>query len=242
MNFANEARLELQRLAQEIARLEKDRDENVARRSLLTALLDLYRPAVATVTLPPVRRTTRASTRVSTRSTHVFTRLSRGRGRENPRSTGTLGPADTRVLDVIVAKPNIKMKGLQRRLREDMTPRIIGTCVARLLIRGHIAGTAKTGPFNATAGQPPTEPIVSRVPGPYPRQKVTREEVIETLRTLSAEFPEGVGPQKVSDTLQKPGGYIDYTQLQVLMQNLVKSYEIRRPAPGRYLPPLPAAD
>jgi hypothetical protein len=240
MNFANEARLELQRLDQEIARLEKDRDENVARRSLLTALLDLYRPAVATVTLPPVRRTTRASTPVSTRSTHVFTRLSRGRGRENPRSTGTLGPADTRVLNVIVAKPNIGMGGLQRRLREDMTPNIIGTCVARLLIRGYIAGTPKTGPFNAT-GVAPTEPTVTRLASSYPRQKVTREEVIDTLRSLAADNPEGLGPQKVADKLQKPGGYIDYSQLQVLMTNLAKGGEIRKLGPGQYLPPEPAA-
>jgi hypothetical protein len=73
---------------------------------------------------------------------------------------------------------------------------------------------------------------------PPPRQKVTGEEVIETLRTLAADHPNGVGPQKVIDKLQKPAEYIDYPQLQVLMTNLARSNKIRKLRAGRYLPPV----
>jgi len=71
---------------------------------------------------------------------------------------------------------------------------------------------------------------------PPPRQKVTREEVIEAVRSLSADHFEGVGPTQVIDKLKKPDQYIDYPQVQTLMANLARGGEIRKLGAGRYLP------
>ena len=236
--FRQSARRELERIDKEIARLGKQAQENYERRGLLRALLGLY-PATAStassVGQPPARVRTRprASTAVAG---NVFTRLSR-RGTTPPGPA----PADARVLNVIVNNPNINVENLRRRV-DSMAPNILGTCIKRLLARGYITGSPKTGPFRAT-GVAPTEPrpTVTRLASSYPRQKVTREEVIDAVRSMSAEHPEGVGPHQVIDKLQQPDHYIDYPQLQVLMTNLAKGSEIRKLGPGQYLPPEPAA-
>jgi hypothetical protein len=71
---------------------------------------------------------------------------------------------------------------------------------------------------------------------PPPRQKVTREEVIEAVRSLSTDHSEGVGPTQIIDKLKKPDQYIDYPQVQTLMANLARGNEIRKLGAGRYLP------
>src|SRR5262249_55981338 len=127
--FVYPARRELERLEKEIARLEKDRDENVARRSLLTAVLDLYK-------LRPYQET---MYRWGRKQPKVITQP---KARTGPR-------AATRVRATL--------------------PEVVGVCA--------------------------TLPKRRQVAHPTPRQKVTREEVIETLGSLSANHPEGIGPQ-----------------------------------------------
>jgi len=62
---------------------------------------------------------------------------------------GTPGPSDARVLAAIVRNPNISIDLLRRRV-PGMRENIVGTCVARLLAKRYISGTAKIGPFTAT--------------------------------------------------------------------------------------------
>ena len=238
--FRQSARRELERIDKEIARLGKQAQENYERRGLLRALLDLYPYPVASTTVSISQPAARARNRIGPRAPtagagNVFTRLSR-RGTTPPGPA----PADARVLNAIVNNPNINVENLRRRV-DSMAPNILGTCIKRLLARGYISGSPKTGPFRAT-GLAPTEPTVTRLAASYPgRQKVTRDEVIDALRSLAADNPKGVGPRQVIDKLQKPGGYIDYAQLQVLMTNLAKGSEIRKLAAGRYLLAEPAA-
>jgi hypothetical protein len=239
--FRQSARRELERIDKEIARLGKEAQENYERRGLLRALLDLYPYPVASTTVSISQPAARARNRIGPRAPtagagNVFTRLSR-RGTTPPGPA----PADARVLNAIVNNPNINVENLRGRVT-GMAPNIIGTCLRRLLKAGYITGSPRTGPFRAT-GVAPTEPrpTVTRLASSYPRQKVTREEVIDAVRSMSAEHPEGVGPHQVIDKLQQPDHYIDYPQLQVLMTNLAKGSEIRKLGPGRYLPAEPAA-
>lgn len=83
--------------------------------------------------------------------------------------------------------------------------------------------------------------------GPLPRQTtvrvrrqvVTREQILDTLRRLAGQRPEGVGPQDIINVVEEtkaPDCYIPYEQVQQLMKKLVADREIRKVGRGRYLP------
>jgi hypothetical protein len=107
--------------------------------------------SITVTTAQPAPRTGQQPARPRTRTGAGVQTPTRTRPPRTRTAAGTPGPKDARVLAKIVSTPGITAEALRKTFARSMEPNILGTSLGRLLKGNYISGTAKVGPFNATA-------------------------------------------------------------------------------------------